>query len=143
MFRIPVRRAIANVMLLLLITLEAGSCGERPKMNPHVHPPKTAKNQRLVPCDTTINVDLNNGAYPLAAFLCENDTVTWQTSDQHHFTVQFNAGSPFVGGQTTFDDLHPSGTVKPNYDRLDLYKYTITIDNTKVFDPEVVGGGNP
>jgi hypothetical protein len=152
MFQVPVRRAITKVSLLLLITLGAGSCGggvQSLNVNPHVHPPKTAKKTRLVPCDTTINADINTGGVDLdAAFLCENDSVTWQipanqNPDKHTFHVKFDNGSPFVGGKSDFTEKDASGTVKNQYDKLEVYKYSITVDTKKPVDPQVIGGGNP
>jgi len=145
MFEIPVRRSIAKVALLLLITLGAGSCGDHSlNLNPHVHPPKTAKKQRVVPCDTTITADVNTGGVDLdAAFLCENDTVTWQVQNRHTFQVEFKGGSPFKDGKSKFSDQDPSGTVKDEYKKLEVYKYSITVDSKPTVDPQVIGGGNP
>ncbi len=127
--------AAGRVGLVLLLVFTVSGCQEKPMAG--------NRKTKPVPCDTTIVVDPSNGAYPLAAFVCEDDTVTWDGKG-HKFQVQFNAGSPFVGAQTTtFDDQHPSGKVKNKYDRLEIYKYTITVDTTHVFDPQVVGGGNP
>lgn len=142
MISIPARwSAAALCSLVLLVMLGASSCGRNPSVAPSIYPP-TPKKNRPVPCDTTINVDPNKGAYPLAVFLCEDDTVTWDGKG-HKFQIVFNAGSPFANGQTTFDDQHASGTVKHHYDQLEVYKYTITVDGSNVFDPQVVGGGNP
>jgi len=48
-----------------------------------------------------------------------------------------------VGGKSKFDDGDPSGKVKGDYKRLEVYKYSITVDSRPPVDPEVVGGGNP
>jgi hypothetical protein len=148
MFQIPEGRAITKLALLVLITLGAGSCGDRDcsslNLNPHVHPLKTAKQTRPVPCDTTINADVNTGGVDLdAAFLCEKDLVTWQIGKPHTFQVVFKAGSPFKGGKSQFSDQDPSGYVKDQYDKLEVYKYSITVDNKPTVDPQVIGGGNP
>ena len=152
MFQIPEGRAITKLALLVLITLGAGSCGDRDcrslNLNPHVHPLKTAKKTTPVPCDTTINADVNTGGVDLdAAFLCENDTVTWQIPpnlpDKHTFRVHFANGSPFVNGKSDFTESDPSGTVKDQYKRLEVYKYSITVDSKTPVDPQVIGGGNP
>lgn len=154
MFQIPEGRVIAKVALLLLIAYGLGSCGDSVcrslNLNPHVHPPKTAKKTRPVPCDTTINADVNTGGVDLdAAFVCENDTVTWQIPpnlpDKHTFHVHFANGSPFKGGKSDFPDANgdASGTVKDKYDKLEVYKYTITVDSKNPVDPQVIGGGNP
>jgi hypothetical protein len=126
--------AAGRVGLVFLLVFGANGCKEQPMVG--------KKKIRPVNCDQTIAVDPNKGAYPLAVFLCEDDTVTWDGKG-HKFQVEFKAGSPFVHGQTAFDDQHSTGTVKNHYDQLEVYKYTITVDNTNVFDPQVVGGGNP
>lgn len=153
MSQIPVRRVIAKVALLPLIALWAGGCGDKDccrslNLNPHFHPRKTDKKTWPVPCDTTITADLKTGGVDLdAAFLCENDVVTWQIPpnlpDKHTFHVKFTNGSPFQQGKSDFSDTDASGTVKGQYDKLEVYKYTITVDSMKPVDPQVVGGGNP
>src|ERR1700687_3325979 len=155
MFQIHEGRAITKLALLVLITLGAGSCGDRDcrrslNLNPDVHPLKTAKKTRLVPCDTTINADVNTGGVDLdAAFICENDTVTWQIPpnlpDKHTFHVHFANGSPFVGGKSDFPDAYgdASGKAKGQYQKLEAYKYSITVDSMKPVDPQVIGRGNP
>ncbi len=134
MFQIPATRPMAKVLLLLLIALGASSCRDRSlNLNPHVPLVKTAKQQKVVPCDTKITADINTGGVDLdAAFLCENDTVTWQVQNRHSFHVKFDNGSPFQHGK-----------VKGQYDKLEVYKYTITVDSKKPVDPQVIGGGNP
>jgi hypothetical protein len=123
--------------------LGASSCGKNPSVNPRNYPP-TSKNTRPVPCDTTINADPNTGGVDLdAAFLCENDTVTWKVLAGHHFHIEFTAGSPFKKGKSKFDDVDNSGDVKDKYDKLEVYKYSITVDSLQTKDPQVVGGGNP
>lgn len=145
MLSIQVRRCASAGCALLLIALGAGGCARG--LNPNVHPPRTAKQKREVPCDTAINVDITTGGVDLgAAFLCENDNVTWQlpnTPTKHTFHVQFANGSPFVGNKTDFTDQDPSGKVKGQYSKLEVYKYTITVDQLNPVDPQVVGGGNP
>jgi hypothetical protein len=149
MFQIPEARAIVKVSLLLLVTLGVGSCSggdsvQSLNLNPHVSRPKTEKKTKLVPCDTKINADINTGGVDLdAAFLCENDTVTWQIPNRHTFHIKFDSGSPFVGGKSEFTDTDASGTVIGTYKKLTVYKYTITVDSMKPVDPQVVGGGNP
>ena len=142
MFQIPATRPIAKVSLLLLIALGASSCGNDFNLNPNVHPPKTAKKQRLVPCDTTINVNLNTGGVDLdAAFVCETDQVTWVIQKPHTFQVVFKGGSPF--DKDKFSEQDPTRTVKGDYKKLEAYKYTITVDSMNPVDPQVIGGGNP
>ena len=145
MFQTPARRAAAKAGLSLLTVLAAGCCRDHSlNLNPHVHPPKTAKRQKLVPCDTTINADVNTGGVDLdAAYLCENDVVTWQIAPKHTFHVKFDNGSPFVNGKSDFTETDASGTVKDQYTRLEVYKYSITVDAKKAVDPQVIGGGNP
>ena len=135
-------RRAASVGVLLLAA--AGINGCHYHLNPNVHPPKTAKKQRLVPCDTKINADTQSGGVDIdAAFICENDTITWQIANGHTFHVKFSNGSPFVGNKSDFTDQDPSGKVKGNYTKLEVFKYTITVDQLNPVDPQVVGGGNP
>jgi hypothetical protein len=144
MFQIPTRLAIARVALLLLIILGAVGCGNDLNLNPNVKPLKTTKKQKVVPCDTKIHADVNTGGVDLdAAFLCEGDTVTWQIPNRHTFHVKFDNGSPFDKGKSEFTEGDASGKVKDHYDKLEVYKYTITVDAKKPVDPQVVGGGNP
>ena len=144
MFQIPARRTITKVALSMLVALGAGGCGDHYNLNPNANVPKTAKKLKLVPCDTTINADINTGGVDLdAAFLCEKDTVTWQIQKPHTFLVVFKGGSPFQNGKSQFSDQDPSGTVKDQYTKLEVYKYSITVDNKATVDPQVIGGGNP
>jgi len=157
MFQIPSRRAITKVALLVLVTLGVGSCNDRDcdcarilNLHPNVKSLQTTKNKNLVPCDTVIKVKPDTGGVDLdAAYLCENDTVTWQppTNEtppvKHIFRVKFANGSPFVGGKSDFTEGDASGTVKGNYQKLEVYKYSITVDNKPTVDPQVIGGGNP
>jgi hypothetical protein len=147
MFQIPERRAVAKCALLLLVSLGLGSCRNHDcgslNLNPNVPRYKTAKRTRVVPCDTAITADVNTGGVDLdAAFLCEKDVVTWQIQNRHTFQIEFKAGSPFQNGKSKFSDQDPSGTVKDHYDKLEVYKYSITVDNKPTVDPQVIGGGN-
>jgi hypothetical protein len=150
MLQIPVRRAFVKGALLALVTLGVGSCNHRCdcarilNLHPNDKPLDTIKKQKLVPCDTKITADINTGGVDLdAAFLCENDTVTWQIQNRHSFHVKFDNGSPFQHGKSDFTENDASGTVKGQYDKLEVYKYTITVDSKKPVDPQVIGGGNP
>lgn len=148
MISIPARwSAAALCSLVALVVLGASSCGKNPSVSPSNYPP-TTKKTRPVPCDTTITADVNTGGVDYdAAFLCENDTVTWRVPpnlpDKHTFHVKFDNGSPFQHGKSDFTQDDPSGTVKDKYDKLEVYKYTITVDSKKPVDPQVIGGGNP
>src|SRR5260370_4386804 len=78
--------------------------------------PKIAKKTKAVPCDTTINADPSTGGVDLqAAFLCENDMVTWQVPNGHHFHVEFTAGFPIMKGGSRFVHQNASGNVKDTY----------------------------
>jgi hypothetical protein len=148
MFPFPEARFLGKASLLVLITLGAGGCGDSQykalNLNPHTKPPKTAKKQRTVPCDTTITANTDTGGVDLdAAFVCENDTVTWQIKNRHTFKIEFKGNSPFQNGKSKFTDQDPSGIVKDHYDKLEVYKYSITVDSKPTVDPQVVGGGNP
>jgi len=140
MFEIPVRRSIAKVALLLLITLGAGSCGKDHRVT---YPP-TPKNTRPVPCDTTVTVDATNGPQPDPVYLCEGDTLTWvKGSGTNSFAVHFKNNSPFEDGGKDFDDQKNYDKGKSKYGPLEADKYSITINNTKTLDPQVITGGNP
>jgi hypothetical protein len=143
MISIPARWSAAALCSLLLVMFGASSCNKNPSVTPSIYPPTTKKN-RPVPCDTTINADPNTGGVDLdAAFVCEKDTVTWKVPAGHHFHIEFTAGSPFKHGKSKFDDVDNSGDVKDKYDKLEVYKYSITVDTLQTKDPQVVGGGNP
>ena len=118
--------------LVLLLMLGANGCAKQPRV---------AKKTKSVPCDTTVNVDPTVGAQPPAVYLCEDDTLTWN-SNGNQFVVQFKNASPFESGGTTFDNNNPSGQAKHAYQKLTVYEYKITV-NGHPFDPQVVGGGNP
>ena len=136
MFSMRVRWGSASRLgLVLLLAMGASACKQEVS--------KSGKKLKQVPCDQTIKVDPSKGAYPLAGYVCENDTVTWDSGGGHKFQVEFKAGSPFVNGKAIFNNQDPSGQIKDHYDQLEVYKYTITVDTTNVFDPQVVGGGNP
>ena len=133
----------ARLGLAMLLALGASGCpkGAVPPPGPAGKPRHT--HSQPVNCDQTITVDPHNfGAYPPQVYICIDDTVTFDPNG-HTFKAEFKTGTPFQGGQTVFDNDHLTGTVKHHYDQLEIYKYTITIDKTTVFDPQVVGGGNP
>lgn len=134
MHSIPVRCCTASrFALVLLLMLGASGCPKQPKY---------AKKTKAVPCDTTVNVDAMVGARPQAVYLCEDDTLTWNPGG-HQFVVEFKNDSPFEPPEKRFDNGHPSGKAKHYYGELTVYEYRITVDTTHVFDPQVVGGGNP
>ncbi len=125
--------AASRFGLVLLLIMGASGCAKQPRL---------AKKTKPVPCDTTVNVDPAAGALPQAVYLCEDDTLTWNPNG-HQFVVEFKNGSPFEPPQTKFDNGHASGKAKHTYSQLTVYEYRITVDTTHVFDPQVVGGGNP
>src|SRR5258706_15257286 len=121
--------------LVLLLMLGANGCAKQPKI---------AKKTKAVPCDTTINADPSTGGVDLqAAFLCENDMVTWQVPTGHHFHVEFTAGCPVVKGKSRIYHQGPPGKGNGLYHRLHVYKNPITEDSRPTGDPQRVGGGNP
>jgi hypothetical protein len=135
--------AISRYGVIMLAAFVAG-CGPNYNINPNVTIVKTSKRTNIVPCDTKINADINTGGVDLdAAYVCEKDTVTWQIANGHTFHIKFNNGTPFQGNKTDFSDQDPSGKVKDKYNKLEIYKYTITVDQLNPVDPQVVGGGNP
>jgi hypothetical protein len=143
MISIPARWSGAvRCALVLLLILEASSCG---RDHGGTYPP-TRKNTRPVPCDTTVTVDATNGPQPDPVYLCEGDTLTWvKGSGTNSFAIHFQNNSPFEDGGKDFDDdpkkNHDKG--KSKYGPLEADKYSITINNTKTLDPQVITGGNP
>src|SRR5258708_25924564 len=116
--------------LVLLLMFGANGCAKQPKI---------AKKTKAVPCDTTINADPSTGGVDLqAAFLCENDMVTWQVPTGHHFHVEFTAGFPFGKGKSRFDDQEPSGKGKGPYQTTQVYKSQITLNCRPPRPPQCV-----
>src|SRR5258706_16478070 len=103
--------------LVLLLMLGANGCAKQPKI---------AKKTKAVPCDTTINADPSTGGVDLqAAFLCENDMVTWQVPTGHHFHVEFTAGFPVGEGKSRIEHQDPSGKGKDVFHKLLVLKKQI------------------
>jgi hypothetical protein len=148
MLQIPVRRAFVKGALLALVTLGVGSCNHRCdcarvlNLHPNDKPLDTIKKQKLVPCDTDINVDLKTGGVNYdAAYVCPSDQVTWHIDPPHKFKVEFKTGSPF--DKDSFTEKDATRTVQSSYTNLQAYKYSIQVDSLKAVDPQVIGGGNP
>jgi len=133
--------AIRCGMVLALVLL-AGGCQQQPAQ-PHV---TGGKKTKPIPCDTNVNVDLN-GPDVDPIYLCTDDTVTWTPkAPTVTFDIDFHGVSPFADGVSQFDDKHAKHQGKPNYGKLAVYKYSITVRDqgiVKSVDPQVVAGGNP
>ena len=131
MISIPARwSAAVRCALALLLMLGASSCGKAPQ----------ARKTKQINCDSDVDVDATTGVSKQAVYVCDGDKFTWK-GHGHHFVVVFaGASSPFTEG-ANFDDNHPTGTA-PQYSGLTVYKYSITVDSGKPFDPQVVTGGN-
>jgi len=127
---------------VLALVLLAGGCQQQPAQ-PHV---TGGKKTKPIPCDTNVNVDLN-GPDVDPIYLCTDDTVTWTPkAPTVTFDIDFHGVSPFADGVSQFDDKHAKHQGKPNYGKLAVYKYSITVRDqgiVKSVDPQVVAGGNP
>ncbi len=116
--------------LILLLALGASGC-------------KQAKKVKSFTCeDQIVNVNLNNGAQPQAVYVCEDNTVTWNANG-HQFLVEFKKDSPFKDNEKKFDNQHAHSAGGKRLPELTVYEYRITVDGTRVFDPQVIGGGTP
>ncbi len=133
MISMPARwSAAVRCALVLLLILGASSCGKTPQ----------ARRTKQINCDSDVDVDATTGVSKQVVYVCDGDKFTWKAHG-HHFVIVFAAGSsPFTEG-ANFDDNHPTGTAQPQYTGLTVYKYSITVDSGKPFDPQVVTGGNP
>jgi hypothetical protein len=91
----------------------------------------------------TIKVDPQKGVDRKAIYLCDGYTVTWipkPNANVHKFQIVFQ-DSPFVGGAKKFDDTTTTWPTMDKFTDLDVFKYTITVNDGPPFDPHVVGGG--
>ena len=84
------------------------------------------------PCTRSIKVDPNNGADPETAGVCAGDVVKWE-----------GQGHKFEDCTAPIDDQQPNSTKVKKISILTVFKYTINVDNSKDFDPYIVGGGTP
>lgn len=142
MIVIPARWAAAvRCALVLLLMLGASSCGKN--VSPNNYPP-TTKKTRPVPCDDTVTVDAAKGPQPDPVYLCENDKLTWvKGTGTNSFVIQFQKNSPFADGAKNFNDQNATHSGKSQYGPLEVDKYSIIVNSTTTFDPQVVTGGNP
>ena len=134
MHSIPVVCSTASrVALTLLLMFGASGCM------------KTEFGKKIVKftCgDQTVKVNTTNGAEPQAVYVCEGDTVTWN-SNGLTFVVEFKKDSPFVDSGKKFDNGHPKSDKTKPHKQLTVYEYRITVNGT-AFDPQVIaGGGTP
>ncbi len=97
-----------------------------------------------VPCgDQTVKVNPDTGAKPQVVFLCKDSTVTWDANG-HKFSVEFENGSPFSDDGNRFNNEHARSAGAKYFQETVVFKYRITVDGTRTFDPQVVPiGGNP
>jgi hypothetical protein len=102
---------------------------------------KASHKERIFACqDETVIVDPTDGTKPKAIYLCLGKTLTWDANG-HQFRVVFRKQSPFVDGGKVFDNAHPTSAAAKAFVVLTVYEYDITVDDKKVDDPQVVGGG--
>jgi hypothetical protein len=137
MISIPARwSAAVRCALVLLLMLGASSCDKDHPVNP--------KKTRPVPCDTTVTVDATKGPQPDSVYLCEYDTLTWvKGTGTNSFVIQFKGNSPFADNAKNFNEQDAAHKAKSQYGPLEVDKYSITVNSTNTFDPQVVTGGNP
>jgi hypothetical protein len=129
----PFHRMMSGIVgLAVLITFLAlpTSCGEE----------KPKYVQFKVACTTTLNVNTQTGVDVVDAYVCKNDTVTWQ-SNNHVFSVAFKRDCPFSASDCKeIDNQHPSAKVAVSPTSPTVYDYAIVVDG-KLFDPHIIPGG--
>jgi plastocyanin len=107
--------------------------------------PAFTKCQSSGPQKFIVDPTAPHGVLPADVSVCEGDTVEWKDNG-HHFDVTFeNQESPFSDGETHFNNGNPKskGGKKLQGVTVKVFKFDISIDNGKPFDPHVVlGGGN-
>ena len=107
---------------------------------------------KSVDCVNTINVSPTTGVIGIhtAVYVCDGDTLTWTADPANTFIINFpnecpltpatdctNLKSQILSNQSVASskiDAQPTNHIQ-------LYKYSITVNNGKPFDPHVVGGG--
>ena len=129
----PFHRIMSGTVgLAVLITFLAlpTSCGEE----------KPRYVQFKVACTTTLNVNTQTGVDVVDAYVCKNDTVTWQANN-HVFFVFFKHGCPFSPNDCKeIDNQHPSAKVAVTPNTPTVYDYGIVVDG-QLFDPHIIPGG--
>ena len=89
--------------------------------------------------DQTVDVDPIVGVKPTAVYVCDDDTVAWN-SHGHDFKVEFKKDSPFSNDEKFFHNKHSKSVGAKSLKELTVFEYKITVDG-KEFDPQVIGGG--
>jgi hypothetical protein len=141
-------KGVGYFSVLLLVVLATSGCGGTTK---NVSDKVTFTFDCM---DQTVHVDKNdnkNGVKEPWVYVCEDKTVTWDTSwdsswdpQRDHFKVHFKNHFPFKSDPQDFTDAVGNNKSKGAYSQhppvFTIYEYTITV-NGKDFDPQVVGGG--
>lgn len=125
----------SRLVLVVVLILGASGCGKKP----------TPKLVLDLSCgDKQVEVNTTNGANPEVVYVCEDDTVLWN-SNGHQFLVEFTGDSPFKDDGKKFGNTggtQPKSGKSKHHDKhkYKLYEYRITVDNV-TYDPQVLGGG--
>jgi hypothetical protein len=123
--------------VLLLCILGSLGCGVKPEVQ--------AKKPKTFDCgkeqDITVDLQKKNGVDKQAVYVCDGDTVVWKPANGvNSFAVHFNGDCPLTSCTSDITNNTPQ-TAATQPTELTVYKYTLIINGTQVFDPHVVGGG--
>jgi hypothetical protein len=124
--------------VLLLCILGSLGCGVKPAFR--------AKKTKTFDCgneqDIKVGPQKKNGVDKQAVYVCDGDQVVWQPETGVTFRVHFTGDCPFTSSCTSdITDSTPQTAKTPQPTDLTVYKYKLTVNDTLVFDPHVVGGG--
>lgn len=123
---------VGRITLVALLLLGASGCRKGPEVRPGA---PTCGNK-------IVQINPNKGADPVAVYVCDDDTVTWNPNG-HTFVVEFKKDSPFKDNEKTFNNGKPKSDKTKHHDVLTVYEYKVIVDGV-TFDPQVVaGGGTP
>lgn len=134
----------SRLALVMLLILGASGCEKKATPPPTPTPKPTPKVVVDLSCGPKqVDVNTDNGADPEVVYVCEDDTVSWN-SHGYKFTVVFTGDSPFKDDNKNFDNTKATSDkakyhVKHKYK---LYEYRITVEGVE-HDPQVLGGGKP
>jgi hypothetical protein len=123
--------------VLLLCILGSLGCGVQPAFK--------AKKPKTFDCgkeqDISVDLQKKNAVDKQAVYVCDGDPVVWKPANGvTSFKVHFTGDCPFTSCASDITDSTPQIAATQPTD-LTVYKYSLTINGTQVFDPHVVGGG--
>ena len=124
--------------VLLLCILGSFGCDMKPAA-------VNAKKTKTFDCgkeqDITVDLQKKNGVDKQAVYVCDGDTVVWKPANGvNSFVVHFTGDCPLTSCTSDITN-NTAQTAATQPAELTVYKYTLTINGTQVFDPHVVGGG--